>query len=50
MPVRLIKDAELRWLAARVKPFLRLHLGSYCCIVLSSLLVLLDPLIVRVRD
>ena len=47
MPVRLIKDAELRWLAARVKPFLRLHLGSYCCIVLSSLLVLLDPLIVR---
>ena len=26
---------------------MRLHLGSYCCIVLSSLLVLLDPLIVR---
>jgi ATP-binding cassette, subfamily B, bacterial len=45
--VQLTNDAELRWLAARVKPFLRLHLGSYCCIVLSSLLVLLDPLIVR---
>ena len=45
--MRVTKDVELRWLAARVRPFMRLHLGSYCCIVLSSLLVLLDPLIVR---
>jgi ABC-type multidrug transport system fused ATPase/permease subunit len=42
-----MNDSELRWLASRVKPFLRLHLGSYCCIVISSFLVLLDPLIVR---
>ncbi|HZE71003.1 MAG TPA: ABC transporter ATP-binding protein [Pyrinomonadaceae bacterium] len=38
---------ELRWLASRVKPFLRLHLGSYFCIVVASVLILLDPLIVR---
>ena len=41
-----IQNNELRWLASRVRPFLRLHLGSYCCIVLSSFLLLLDPLIV----
>lgn len=45
--MRVTKDAELRWLGARVRPFMRLHLGSYCCILLSSFLVLLDPLIVR---
>lgn len=45
--MRLSKNTELRWLAVRVKPFLRLHLGSYLCILLSSFLVLLDPLIVR---
>jgi subfamily B ATP-binding cassette protein MsbA len=45
--MQLSPDTEFRWLAARVKPFLRLHLGSYCCIVLSSILILLDPLIVR---
>ena len=42
-----MNDSELRWLASRVKPFLRLHAASYACIVLSSFLVLLDPLIVR---
>jgi ABC-type multidrug transport system fused ATPase/permease subunit len=42
-----LRDTELRWLASRVKPFLRLHLGSYCCVVMSSFLVLLDPLLVR---
>jgi ABC-type multidrug transport system fused ATPase/permease subunit len=41
------QNSELRWLAARVKPFLRLHLASYGCIVVSSILVLLDPLIMR---
>jgi len=45
--VRVIKDAELHWLAVRVRPFMRLHLGSYGCILVSSFLVLLDPLIVR---
>ncbi len=38
---------EIRWLATQVRPFLRLHLGSYFCIVVASILVLLDPLIVR---
>ena len=45
--MRMTKSIELRWLAARVKPFLRLHLASYCCVVVSSFLVLLDPLLVR---
>lgn len=45
--MRVTKDAELHWLAARVRPFIRLHLGSYGCILVSSFLVLLDPLIVR---
>src|SRR5688572_20769271 len=38
---------EFRWLALQVKPFLRLHLGSYACIVLASVLILIDPLIIR---
>jgi subfamily B ATP-binding cassette protein MsbA len=41
------QENELHWLASRVRPFLRLHLGGYCFIVLSSILGLLDPLIVR---
>src|SRR5688572_21294323 len=45
--MRFWQNTELRWLAVRVKPFFRLHLGSYVCILLSSFLVLLDPLIVR---
>ena len=40
------KDNEIQWLASRVQPFLRLHLGSYGFIVLASVLTLLDPLIV----
>ena len=40
------EDKELHWLASRVRPFVRLHLGSYCFIVIANLLVLLDPLIV----
>lgn len=39
--------SEFRWLALQVKPFIRLHVGSYLCIVAASILVLLDPLIVR---
>ncbi len=38
---------EIRWLASQVRPFLRLHLFSYFCIVITSILVLLDPLIIR---
>ncbi|HEY2964350.1 MAG TPA: ABC transporter ATP-binding protein [Pyrinomonadaceae bacterium] len=45
--MRLREDTEIRWLASRVKPFLRLHVCSYFCIVISSILVLFDPLIVR---
>ena len=39
--------SEIRWLGSQVKPFLRLHLSSYFCIVIASILVLVDPLIVR---
>ena len=45
--LRLKRNGEVRWLAAQFKPFLRLHLGSYLCIVAGSLLVLLDPLIIK---
>ena len=41
------QSGEFWWLLTQVKPFLRLHLGSYLCIVLASGLVLIDPLIVR---
>ncbi len=41
------KSGEFGWLLTQVRPFLRLHLGSYVCIVLASSLVLVDPLIVR---
>jgi len=43
----LSQKSEIGWLAARVRPYVRLHLGSYVFILLSSVLVLLDPLIVR---
>jgi ABC-type multidrug transport system fused ATPase/permease subunit len=39
--------SEFSWLASQVRPFLRLHLASYFCIVIGSILVLLDPLIIR---
>src|SRR5690349_23759779 len=41
------EKSEIGWLAVRVRPYLRLHFSSYVFIVLSSVLVLLDPLIVR---
>lgn len=40
-------SGEFWWLLSQVKPFFRLHLGSYLCIVAASILVLIDPLIVR---
>src|SRR5689334_7155925 len=43
----LSEKTEIGWLVARVKPFMRLHVGSYVCIAVSSALVLIDPLIVR---
>ena len=39
--------SEMRWLASQVRPFLRLHFGSYLCIVVASFLILIDPLIVK---
>lgn len=45
--MRINQSGEFWWLLTQVKPFLRLHLGSYLCIVLASGLVLIDPLIVR---
>ena len=45
--MRLSQSGEFRWLATQVKPFLRLHLASYLCIVFASTLVLVDPLIIR---
>lgn len=45
--MNLDQKTEIGWLAARVRPFIRLHFSSYFFILLSSVLVLLDPLIVR---
>jgi ABC-type bacteriocin/lantibiotic exporter with double-glycine peptidase domain len=41
------RSSEFRWLASQVKPFFRLQFVSYLCVVAASVLVLLDPLIVR---
>src|SRR5215213_927483 len=41
------RSAEFGWLLSQVKPFFRLHAGSYLCVVGASILVLIDPLIVR---
>ena len=45
--MQLNRYSEIRWLASQVRPFLRLHLSSYFCILIASILVLIDPLIVR---
>lgn len=45
--MRLNKSGEFWWLVSQLKPFIRLHIGSYLCIVISSGMVLLDPLIVK---
>jgi len=41
------RSSEFWWLVSQVKPFFRLHFGSYLCVIAASILVLLDPLIVR---
>lgn len=41
------RAGEFGWLLSQVKPFFRLHLGSYLCVVGASILVLIDPLIIR---
>src|SRR6185503_3556506 len=45
--IRINQSGEFGWLLTQVRPFLRLHLGSYVCIVLACTLILIDPLIVR---
>jgi ABC-type multidrug transport system fused ATPase/permease subunit len=45
--MQLKRSGEFSWLLSQVKPFFRLHLGSYLCVVAASILVLLDPLIIR---
>jgi ABC-type multidrug transport system fused ATPase/permease subunit len=46
--MRVSRSSEFWWLLAQVRPFFRLQLASYVCVVLASVLVLLDPLVVRV--
>jgi ABC-type multidrug transport system fused ATPase/permease subunit len=41
------RSDEFWWLLSQVKPFFRLHAGSYFCVLGASILVLVDPLIVR---
>ena len=41
------RSGEFSWLLSQVKPFFRLHLSSYFCVVAAGILVLLDPLIIR---
>jgi ABC-type bacteriocin/lantibiotic exporter with double-glycine peptidase domain len=38
---------ELRWLWQRIRPFLHLHVSSFCCITTGSLLGLLTPLVLK---
>lgn len=45
--MRMSRYNEFRWLAMQVRPFVRLYLASYACILAASVLVLIDPLIVR---
>ncbi|HSE19655.1 MAG TPA: ABC transporter ATP-binding protein [Pyrinomonadaceae bacterium] len=45
--MRMKRSGEFWWLLSQVKPFFRLHLGGYVCVVAASVLVLIDPLIVR---
>lgn len=46
--MRIGKSGEFWWLLSQVRPFVRLHLSSYLCIVLAGIFSLIDPLIIRV--
>ena len=39
--------SEIRWLYRQVRPFLRWHLASFCCIAVGSFLALLAPLVLK---
>src|SRR6266850_3615670 len=45
--LRLRPNNQWGWLARQLRPFLRAHLFSVCLIVLSSLMFLLDPLLIK---
>jgi ABC-type multidrug transport system fused ATPase/permease subunit len=45
--MRVSRSNEFWWLLSQIRPFFRLQVSSYLCIVVASILVLLDPLIVR---
>ena len=45
--MRIDKSGEFWWLLSQVRPFFRLHLTSYLCIVLAAIFSLIDPLIIR---
>jgi len=45
--MRFSKPGEFSWLLSQAKPFLRLHVSSYFCIVLAGIFSLIDPLIIR---
>jgi ABC-type bacteriocin/lantibiotic exporter with double-glycine peptidase domain len=45
--VRLNKSGEFSWLLSQIRPFFRLHVSSYFCIVLAGIFSLIDPLIIR---
>ena len=45
--MRIDKSGEFKWLQSQLRPFLRLHVCSYFCIVLAGVFSLIDPLIVR---
>ncbi|HEX7330632.1 MAG TPA: ABC transporter ATP-binding protein [Pyrinomonadaceae bacterium] len=44
---RIDKSGEFSWLLSQVRPFFRLHLSSYLCIVVAGIFSLIDPLIIR---
>src|SRR5258708_16125646 len=45
--LRLRPNNQWGWFARQLRPFLRSHLLSVCLIVLSSLMFLLDPLLIK---
>src|SRR5438128_1453885 len=45
--LRLRPNNRWSWFARQLRPFLRAHLLSVCLIVLSSLMFLLDPLLIK---
>jgi len=42
-----ISKAEMRWFVRRLRPLWRAHLGSAVLIILSSLMFLIDPLLIK---